>query len=87
MFAEYVGAGQRSSRRSIKHRFVDCSRFEPLLTEVSSVVHAAARVHVMNETSSDPLADFRLMNVEVTLRLAQAGGGGWSQSFYLSEHD
>ncbi|MEI8403154.1 MAG: NAD-dependent epimerase/dehydratase family protein, partial [Alcaligenaceae bacterium] len=32
-----------------------------LLAGVSSVVHAAARVHVMRETSMDPLADFRLM--------------------------
>ncbi len=56
-----------------------------LFTGVSSVVHAAARVHVMNETSSDPLADFRLMNVEVTLRLArQAAAAGVMRFIFLS---
>ena len=56
-----------------------------LFTGVSSVVHAAARVHVMNETSSDPLADFRLMNVEVTLRLArQAAAAGVKRFIFLS---
>lgn len=56
-----------------------------LFTEVSSVVHAAARVHVMNETSSDPLADFRLMNVEVTLRLARhAAAAGVKRFIFLS---
>ncbi len=56
-----------------------------LFTGVSSVVHAAARVHVMSETSSDPLADFRLMNVEVTLRLArQAAAAGVKRFIFLS---
>lgn len=44
----------------------------PLLTGVSVVIHAAARVHVMQEQSQDPLADFRLMNVEATVNLARA---------------
>lgn len=56
-----------------------------LFTGVSSVVHAAARVHVMNETSNEPLADFRLMNVEVTLRLArQAAAAGVKRFIFLS---
>ncbi len=56
-----------------------------LFTGVSSVVHAAARVHVMNETSNDPLADFRLMNVEVTLRLGrQAAAAGVKRFIFLS---
>ncbi|MES2025531.1 MAG: SDR family oxidoreductase [Pseudomonadota bacterium] len=36
-----------------------------------AVIHLAARVHVMNDTSSDPLASFRAVNVEATLNLAQ----------------
>jgi UDP-glucose 4-epimerase len=44
----------------------------PLLTGVSVVIHTAARVHVMQEQSQDPLADFRLMNVTATLNLARA---------------
>jgi nucleoside-diphosphate-sugar epimerase len=41
------------------------------LIGVDTVVHAAARVHVMDDTSADPLAEFRRVNVEGTLRLAQ----------------
>ncbi|WP_076593873.1 UDP-glucose 4-epimerase family protein [Herminiimonas arsenitoxidans] len=36
-----------------------------------AVIHLAARVHVMNDTSSDPLTSFRAVNVEATLSLAQ----------------
>ena len=38
---------------------------------VSSVVHAAARAHVMKDQSADPLAEFRRVNVAGTLNLAQ----------------
>jgi nucleoside-diphosphate-sugar epimerase len=38
---------------------------------VSVVVHAAARVHVMNETAADPLQEFRRVNVDGTLHLAR----------------
>ncbi len=41
------------------------------LAEVDTVVHLAARVHVMQERSSDPLAAFRSVNVEGTERLAK----------------
>lgn len=41
------------------------------LQDVDVVVHCAARVHVMNEEARDPLAEFRKINVEGTLRLAQ----------------
>lgn len=37
----------------------------------STVVHLAARVHVMNESASDPLREFRRTNVEGTLHLAR----------------
>jgi len=37
------------------------------------VVHLAARAHVMNETSHDPLMEFRKVNVEGTLNLARQG--------------
>lgn len=57
----------------------------PFLDGVSSVVHTAARVHVMRETSTDPLADFRLMNVDVTLRVArQAASAGVKRFVFLS---
>ena len=44
----------------------------PLLREIDAVVHLAARVHQMNEVSADPLAEFRRINRDATLRLAEA---------------
>ena len=48
-----------------------------LLDGVEVVIHSAARVHVMHDTSSDPLAEFRKVNVEGSLNLArQAAAAG-----------
>ena len=41
------------------------------LVGVEAVVHSAARVHVMRDDASDPLTEFRAVNVEGTLRLAR----------------
>ncbi len=41
------------------------------LNGIDVVIHAAARVHVMNDTESDPLGAFRRINVEGTLNLAR----------------
>lgn len=55
------------------------------LKSVDVVVHCAARVHVMNETASDPLAAYRLVNVEGTLALArQAAEAGVRRFIFLS---
>jgi nucleoside-diphosphate-sugar epimerase len=49
------------------------------------VIHCAARVHIMNESSADPLATFRAVNVEGTLNLAlQAAGAGVKRLIFLS---
>jgi len=42
------------------------------LAGVDVVIHLAARVHVMHETSSDPLTEFRKTNVQGTEHLALA---------------
>ena len=50
-----------------------------------SVVHLAARVHVMDDRSADPLAEFRKVNVEGTENLArQAASAGVRRFVYLS---
>ena len=55
------------------------------LKDVTVVIHAAARVHVMQETSGDPLAEFRAANVEGTLSLArQAVGAGVKRFIFIS---
>jgi nucleoside-diphosphate-sugar epimerase len=42
------------------------------LRGVDLVVHLAARVHVMKDTATDPMAEYRLVNVEGTRNLARA---------------
>lgn len=55
------------------------------LSGVSTVVHAAARVHVMADTSADPLAEFRRVNVDGTLNLArQAAAVGVKRFVFVS---
>ena len=55
------------------------------LQGVGIVIHSAARVHVMQETASDPLAQFRAVNVDASLQLArQAAAAGLKQFIYLS---
>ncbi|APR04062.1 UDP-glucose 4-epimerase family protein [Thauera chlorobenzoica] len=49
------------------------------------VVHAAARVHVMNDGAADPLAEFRRVNVDGTLQLArQAARAGVRRFIFIS---
>lgn len=55
------------------------------LDGVQAVVHSAARVHVMNDQSADPLAEFRKVNVEGTLNLArQAAAAGVRRFVFIS---
>ncbi|PHV11157.1 UDP-glucose 4-epimerase family protein [Chitinimonas sp. BJB300] len=55
------------------------------LKNVEVVVHTAARVHIMNETSANSLAEFRRANVEGTISLAkQAAAAGVRRFIYIS---
>jgi len=55
------------------------------LEGVDTVVHLAARVHVMRETASDPLSLFREANVSATVNLArQAAGAGVRRFVFVS---
>jgi nucleoside-diphosphate-sugar epimerase len=55
------------------------------LRNVEKVVHLAARVHVMNDKNSDPLTEFRRVNVEGTANLArQAAAAGVRRFIFLS---
>jgi nucleoside-diphosphate-sugar epimerase len=46
--------------------------WDAALEGVGSVVHLAARTHVLRETAADPLAEYRRINVAATERLARA---------------
>ncbi len=55
------------------------------LQGIDVIVHAAARVHVMNETAGDPLDAFRQVNVHGTMALAtQAAALGVRRFIFLS---
>ncbi len=55
------------------------------LEGVDSVVHLAARVHLMRETAPDPLAEFRRVNMALTLNLArQAAVSGVKRLIFVS---
>lgn len=59
--------------------------WQPHLNNVNTVIHCAARVHVMNDTATDPLTAFREVNLHGSLRLAeQAAAAGVRQFIYLS---
>lgn len=59
--------------------------WQAALYGVQAVVHLAARVHVMEERSADPLAEFRQVNVAGTLNLAlQAAAAGIERFIFLS---
>lgn len=55
------------------------------LTGVGTVVHLAARVHVMDDSVKDPLVEYRRVNVAGTLNLArQAAAAGVKRFIFLS---
>jgi len=59
--------------------------WDPVVAGCQSIVHAAARVHVMNESASDPLSEFRRVNVAGTIALARsAARAGVSRFVFIS---
>lgn len=56
-----------------------------VLAGVKSVVHLAARVHVMHDTAADPVTAFRAVNVDGTVNLArQAAAAGVKRFVFIS---
>jgi nucleoside-diphosphate-sugar epimerase len=61
------------------------TKWSTQLRGTDAVIHLAARVHVMRDTVSDPLTEFRRVNTEGTLNLArQAATAGVRLFIYLS---
>lgn len=55
------------------------------LSGVDAIVHTAARAHVMDESCSDPLTAYRVVNVQGTLSLAhQAAAHGVKHFIFIS---
>ena len=59
--------------------------FAQILQDKTVVVHAAARAHIMRDEVTDPLSEYRKVNVEGTVRLAkQAIDAGVKRFIYIS---
>jgi nucleoside-diphosphate-sugar epimerase len=70
-----IEVGEINERTNWQHALVDCN----------VVIHLAARVHVMQESSHNPLAEFRQVNVAGTLNLAkQAIKAGVKRFIFVS---
>lgn len=55
------------------------------LEGVDTIIHLAARVHIMDDSSADPLTEFRKVNVEGTARLARkAANAGVRRLVFIS---
>lgn len=55
------------------------------LRDCETVVHCAARVHILGDHSEDPIQEFRIANVELTKRLAdRASKAGAKRFIFLS---
>lgn len=67
------------------HNLDSISTYVDALENVDVVVHCAARVHIMDDTASDPLSEFRAVNTHGTLNLAkQAAAAGVKRFIFLS---
>tara|TARA_B100001057_G_C22779924_1_gene923231 strand:- start:145 stop:1092 length:948 start_codon:yes stop_codon:yes gene_type:complete len=61
------------------------SDWQDALNDIDIVVHAAGRAHVLNDQSDDPLAEFRALNTDATLKLAHLSlSYGVKRFIYLS---
>lgn len=71
-----VSAGSRTPIGYIKSVVVGDidgdTDWDEVLVGLDTVIHLAARVHILNENSKDPLAEFRKVNVAGTLKLAKS---------------
>ncbi|WP_024589810.1 MULTISPECIES: SDR family oxidoreductase [unclassified Pseudoalteromonas] len=80
-----LGRKQSSFGNVFTHNLDSSSLYNEALENVDVVVHCAARVHIMNDFSSDPLDEFRTVNTQGTLNLAkQAVQAGVKRFIFLS---
>ncbi|ABY97284.1 SDR family oxidoreductase [Pseudomonas sp. SbB1] len=65
--------------------FEEAGQWGEALRGCDTVIHCAARVHVMNDTEADPLSAFRKVNVQGTMNLArQAVAAGVKRFVFIS---
>lgn len=67
--------------RFIQAEINDAFAWSTTLSEIDCIVHCAGRAHVLKEKSSDPLAEFRKVNLHGTLALARAAASAGVRRF------
>lgn len=73
------------SKCFIKGNIESYCKFDHALQKIEIVIHCAARVHIMNDQSVDPLEAFREVNTYGTLNLAQqAADAGVNRFIFIS---
>ena len=80
---------QKQNLEAIDFTQIDClssdTNWDDALRGIEVVIHTAARAHVMNDTVSSPLTEFRKVNVDGTLNLArQAAASGVKRFIFIS---
>lgn len=71
--------------QTLQGSFENLNQWQNHLEGCDAVVHTAARVHQVQETSADPLQDYRRVNVDYTVALAQAAArSGVKRFVFLS---
>lgn len=79
------GHGVREARRDNIGDIGEQTDWHDALSGIDAVVHLAARVHVMQDAASDPLAAYRASNTLGTRKLAQsAATAGVKRFVYIS---
>lgn len=85
MDGEATGHLPTSVERVIVQPLSESSDYTNALQQVDVVIHLAARVHIMQDTATDPLQEFRRVNLHGTERLArQAAQAGVRRFVYVS---
>jgi UDP-4-keto-D-QuiNAc 4-reductase len=70
--ALYKSEQTSQSIRGLEADFTKISSIQAHLAGLGAVIHCAARVHQVRETANDPLSEYRRVNRDATLFLAQA---------------
>lgn len=79
------GSATRSAERVLVGSIDGATHWHSALAGVHAVIHLAARVHVMHDSAADPLAAFRVANVDGALNLArQAAAVGVKRFVFIS---
>lgn len=67
--------------RTLRANLDDLTAWREALTGCNVVLHTAARVHQVNDSAADPLAQYRKVNAQQTLALAHAAAACGVQRF------